>query len=466
MKFYFPEITKSSDIIGNSKFKLDFVSYIKNEMIQDYKKRNNLVILIIGDSAIGRTTLVKILLKELGYELIDIEENIMSLNSKQIIEGIQNSLLYRDINSFFCKNKKRALLLDDIETIISTNKNFLSFLINAKNPSKIPIIGICNRLYDTKIAELKKYSRSKIFYMNKPNVNEVNNLFIKILDDERNNKIFLDYKKRNIIDDTYMKYKKLVLEHKLKVKTILENLDSLFIVCNNKNKQKREIEDFDDINDNTLYDMANDIFKNRYKIKDMDKILYTENGYLDIILHENFPIIMKKIPVYGQNIEKKSPNFIKLAKAILKILDGFCEGDIMEDYRYGLMSNISSLMKYVSLNEILTKKKVLVGANYNIYNKLSFASQLSKLNMRTTYYKRCKIINDIYRLPVNNSYIYFIEILNIIYKQIIWNIVKNKEKKIELKEKNEIIDILIKYLAIDYKIDKNVSLIKCITKMK
>jgi hypothetical protein len=129
------------------------------ELVADYNKRPNKVILVIGESGIGKTTLVKEILRKLGYSWFQ------DSGANNICDEITNYMININLEDKLLR-RKRCMLLDDAEIFLYTNTE--SFLLHLKNPHHIPIILIINKLYEKKFGEFKKYSRSKLFYIHPP----------------------------------------------------------------------------------------------------------------------------------------------------------------------------------------------------------------------------------------------------------------------------------------------------------
>ena len=88
---YKPE--KSSDFIGHFKFTNEIKKHLKSNNL-------NKLILCIGSSGIGKTELVNKILKELSYNIININD------PENYKEEINNYLNTKSIDSFFTKKKE------------------------------------------------------------------------------------------------------------------------------------------------------------------------------------------------------------------------------------------------------------------------------------------------------------------------------------------------------------------------
>ena len=148
----------SKDFIGHFKFTNEFKTYMNTE-----QKTDNKIIICIGPSGIGKTSLLKCIFNELKYTYQELDDLV------SYTEFIDTYLHYKSIDSYFTKVNK-LLFIDDLDVIINNDKNVNNYLLNLENTNKIPIVCIVNKQYDRKIIDLKK--KAKVFYFNKPSINQ------------------------------------------------------------------------------------------------------------------------------------------------------------------------------------------------------------------------------------------------------------------------------------------------------
>lgn len=147
------------------------------EMLNTLILIDNINILLIGDMASGKTSLLNALIKEYysGYKYKEYEENVLYINSLKE-QGIN---YYRTDVKTFCqtcsniKNKKKIIVLDDIEQIneqsqqvfrncidkYSHNVNFISSCCNLQKV----IESLQSRFTIIKIKQLKREDIISIF---------------------------------------------------------------------------------------------------------------------------------------------------------------------------------------------------------------------------------------------------------------------------------------------------------------
>ena len=152
---------------------------IDNKIIEIFKtliSMDNLNILLIGDMASGKTSLLNAIVKEyyVGYNSKQYEENILYINSLKE-QGIN---YYRSDVKTFCqtcssiKNKKKFVILDDIDIIneqsqqvfrncIDKFSHNVHFISSCSNTQKV-IESLQSRFIIIKIKPLKRENLHKI----------------------------------------------------------------------------------------------------------------------------------------------------------------------------------------------------------------------------------------------------------------------------------------------------------------
>jgi len=171
---------------------------------------NNLNILLIGDMASGKTSLLNAIIKEYyaGSNQINYEENVLYINSLKE-QGIN---YYRSDVKTFCqtcssiKNRKKIVVLDDIDIIneqsqqvfrncIDKFSHNVHFISSCSNTQKV-IESLQSRFTIIKIEPLKRENLRKILLKIKNNENiEIDNEAEEFILDISNSaaKILLNY---------------------------------------------------------------------------------------------------------------------------------------------------------------------------------------------------------------------------------------------------------------------------------
>ena len=385
---------KSKDLIGHFKFTNDFKNYMNTD-----QKTENKIILCIGPSGIGKTSLLKLIFNELKFTHTELTDY------GNYIEFIDNYLNYKSIDSFFTKTNK-LLFIDDLEVYINNDKNINNYLINLENKNNIPIVCVVNKKYDRKIIDLRK--KSKVFYLNKPSVIQTTQLLI----DKLTNKDI------EITKQKLENIKKIIKVYKNNVKLILLNLDNIIM-----NKEIKQNCYFDDkFNDSGLFDIVNDIFNKPYNINELSNIIHGDSNLITMLLHEN---LITELTT-RRKIDKDD-----ITEIYSDILDDICNGDFIEKFVYSNnewnLLNILYVLKNLKLNNKVNEYDI---KENDIKN--NFTQILTKYSIKCNFNKKKN--NMFESLNINNS-LFDTTIQNILY--II--------DKIDIDNKNEIEILINKY---------------------
>ena len=134
------------------------------------KNKHDLIIsrglYIHGESGVGKTHLIKQVLKDMNYDMIYYDAS--DVRNKAIIDGLaNNNMADTNVMSMFHKKiKKIAIVMDDVDGMNNGDKGGINNLIKLIRPKKTkkqkkeeytlnPIICIGNAHVDKKIKELK-----------------------------------------------------------------------------------------------------------------------------------------------------------------------------------------------------------------------------------------------------------------------------------------------------------------------
>jgi DNA polymerase III delta prime subunit len=161
----------------------------------DQEKDNCLVkkgIYIYGDPGVGKTSFAVDVLTKLGYDVIKYDAG--DIRNKQVIDNItKHNMSNKNVMSLFNKkNKKIAIIMDEIDGMNNGDKGGINTLIKLIRPKKtkkqqteeittIPIICIGNYHMDKKIKELMKVCT--VVELKRPTSKEMTALINAILPD-------------------------------------------------------------------------------------------------------------------------------------------------------------------------------------------------------------------------------------------------------------------------------------------
>lgn len=225
--------------------------------------------LIYGPTGIGKTAAVYIIADLLEMELIEL--NASSLRNKENIENIIGNSSKQA--SLFKKGK--IILIDEIDSISSKDRGFISSITEMLKISKFPIVMVANNLWSNILYNLRK--KVNVIEFKKPNQISV----MKILE--------------NICKNENLKYSETELKklsHNYDIRSSINDLELYSVI--NKELDIKEIDERD-IKE-SIFNALKLIFKSKdfllaYKaLENVNEDLNTCMLWLD----ENIPIEYKK----------------------------------------------------------------------------------------------------------------------------------------------------------------------------
>lgn len=259
---------KSKNIIGQS------VAVTRITKILNDKNRRKNCIILTGKNGIGKTLLANVILKELGY-------NIKNINDSHNLKQTMN------VSSFFNKQQDVGIIYESsyVKKIDEDNK------LIAK--SKQPIIFICD------IREMEKYKilkkNSEVIYMRSPSLSEQ----IKFL------------------SSIYKKEKIKVSKKKIEDACIQSNGDMRFLLTNSHFWSHNLNSDEKDISNYNIFKMIPEFFDYNNTSEEKINEYFIDTSYLPQLLFLNYPNVkIAKIEDDYDKIKKELINNIHNQKII------------------------------------------------------------------------------------------------------------------------------------------------------
>lgn len=356
-----------------------------SELELEYSKRKG-NLLITGPHGCGKSSIVSIILRDLGYEVINL--NMLDPKIKIDIDLIAKLSVKNCISS----ESKMVLLIDELESVITLNDKVGVFnIIKDNNFNRwMPIIIITNNQHNKQLNETKKYSNEIKVYP--PFESEIQKWIYTIC---KNEKIALEYDQINkFIDYCQKDMRKILIQlDELKINYGTTKINSN-IFENFVSIMKKKDLDFD------LY-KATDKMLTDYKDIDTCIELYeTEKVLMPLMIHENYH------------------KFIQPEKYV-KVLNNLSTGDILENYIYGeqnwdlleLHGFISCAIPSYYINKYTNGKKTGI---------LVFAADLNRTSVKKMNKKNINKTNEtINKSSIENirnksidEFIYMGEIIN------------------------------------------------------
>ena len=422
-------------IIGNSD-KIEFIFDWLNNIIN-----NKQGIIISGSQGIGKTLSIELILKKMGYivriiNLNDIKEH-RTYNDFDDYYNFNNSI-YSKIN--LSKNKKVALIIDEIENItLTSEKKFIMDIYKENNKTKsFPLIFISNNQHSKLLNELKKGCTEVVF--NIPTIKEINKLILNICSNE------------NISFSTEKNIEDIIKFSQFDIRRLINLLQELSYHSINGKITKQQVSEFinksKEKNINVgLFDSTSKILNNYLDHETIIKYYETEKVLLPLMVHENY---IKKILYKSDNPWNN----------ILNISESLSNGDNIETSIYTdqnwYLQNIHGFFTCLNTSYWINKDK----SNYKLNNDdLKFSLDLNKTSLKNINRKNILNLSKI----INNKSNLEILMLNKICNNFIEN---NKELELIKILNGYEKDISIKQVELCLKIDKTTEFNKLASKDK
>ena len=142
---YRPQTVK--EMVGNEDARITFLEWLVNW------KNGSKPVLLVGPPGIGKTTLVKAIVKELGYDMVEL--NASDVRTKENLQSIIPPLL----SNASILGKKILLFLDEVDGLSGRgDRGGFATLISLLKEPNVPIVMAANAEVGEQIKELKKVS--------------------------------------------------------------------------------------------------------------------------------------------------------------------------------------------------------------------------------------------------------------------------------------------------------------------
>jgi replication factor C subunit 1 len=248
--------TDISGIVGNKK-NIDVIQqWILN--IERNIKNTKKCLLISGNTGIGKTLSVELILKGLKYNIVDLNSD--DERDKEYIKANIKPML-QVVKTVF--GKKNALVVNDLDCL--SDHGFISALIDCIKETKIPIICTCNDRYNQAFKTFATYCEDIKF--RNPSTNDI----------------------YNFINPIYKKEKILISE--VNAKILIENSNNdIRNTLNNLQlySHKSEIKFDKDSTQIGIFDMANIMLSQTSDFEKKYKTFWLDSDLSPLMVHENY----------------------------------------------------------------------------------------------------------------------------------------------------------------------------------
>ena len=246
----------------------DFGHYYNS--IKDIKDglSSNKYVLCSGFSGCGKTTLLRLLLEDPSWDILEIN----SLNYESLAHTKKRIFAFNAFKSvvFFFKSTFKLILIDDMDVLSNTDRNFNSYffdLLKSKTFS-FPVVCIINTNYEKKMTESYKIF-DKVIHLKKLSFNQCFHIVTKYVEDDDEN---IDY---DILT-------RLVKDNSNDLRTVLNHLDE----CRSSGPKisLRKRSRFYDL---TLFDITRVMCECLLSDEDINELITYDTNQLVSLLHEN-----------------------------------------------------------------------------------------------------------------------------------------------------------------------------------
>jgi len=356
--------TDINGIIGNKKNVDAIQQWISNWTPLNKKK----CLLISGNSGIGKTLSIELILKELKYSIVDLNSD--DERDKEYIKSKIKPML-QVVKTVF--GKKNALVVNDLDCL--SDHGFISALIDCIKETKIPIICTCNDRYNQAFKTFATYCEDIKF--RNPSTNEIYSFINPI------------YKKEKIMISE-INAKILIENSNNDIRNTLNNLQLYNHKCEMKfDKDSTQV---------GIFDMANIMLSQTNDFEKKYKTFWLDSDLSPLMVHENY--IANTMKSKNETEENKLQNLDNLFAAAncLSNIDLF-ESDIE--------ATNWELMPYVAVNCISAS------ANCHTKAQIKFPTFLAKTSTKgknkraiqelSVKFGQYKISNSIFRIEYLNN---------------------------------------------------------------
>jgi replication factor C subunit 1 len=328
--------TDINGIIGNKKNIDAIQQWILNT--ETNTKNTKKCLLISGNSGIGKTLSVELILKSLKYNIVDLNSD--DERDKEYIKSKIKPML-QIVKTVF--GKKNALVVNDLDCL--SDHGFISALIECTKETKIPIICTCNDRYNQAFKTFATYCEDIKF--KNPSTNEVYNFINPI------------YKKEKIMISE-INARILIENSNNDVRNTLNNLQLYNHTCEMKfEKDSTQI---------GIFDMANIMLSQISDFETKYKTFWLDSDLSPLMTHENYIANSMKSKSNDETTKLKDLDNLFNAANYLSNIDLF-ESDI-EATKW-------ELMPYIAVN--------CISASENCHTKaqIKFPTFLAKTSTKS-----------------------------------------------------------------------------------
>ena len=351
--------------------------------------------LVTGGHGVGKSTTVEVILKELNYNILNLDVNVLK-SGKNVEDVIHKIMLTSNILTIMNNDevKKIAIVIDEIESVTASAEKACITALQKTNEQHwyCPIIFISNNQHNKLLSDIKKASYEVKLWP--PYPSEMKKILVKVTNTE-NIKIRSEYVINKIINHSQNDIRRLIftlqdIQSAYGTKIIgPEMIDEYCVMSNRK-----------DI-DIDLYKATEELLYEYTNIDNCLRLFETEKVLLPLMVHQNYA---KSVIANYETDEDQH-------RLIQKISESLSTGDVIENYIYGdqnwEMQEIHGFYTCVAPSYYLCEGI----ADDIVKVKLAFATDLNKTSIKRINKKNIINTDKCFKNMNINDYIYINKII-------------------------------------------------------
>jgi replication factor C subunit 1 len=334
--------TSPINIIGNKTNIDNIIKWINEWNNESNSKNKKKCLLVSGNSGIGKTLSIELILKSLNYNIIELSSD-EERNKEYIINSIKPIL--QNTKTIF--GKKNALVVNDLDCL--NDYGFISALIECIKETKIPILCTCNDRYNQAFKTFANYCEDIKF--KNPSTNDIYKFICPIIKSEK-------------IQITEINAKILIENSNNDIRNILNNL------CFYTNQST--IQTKKDTSQIGIFSMTTTMFSQLNDFEEKYKTFWLDSDLIPLMIHENYI----NNTIKSKDEEKTFDNLLNSSSSMSDV-------DIFQS---DLENTNWELMPYIAVNCIK------VTSSCHSKSQIKFPSFLSKTSTKN---KKKRMIQDL-----------------------------------------------------------------------
>jgi DNA polymerase III delta prime subunit len=386
-------------LVNYDKMKNEVLKNINNKKLKNQAKTTNhelkSCMLITGGHGVGKSITIEVILKDLGYNAVNLDINILKAG-KNVDDVIKKIMLSSNILSIMNNDakKKLAIVIDEIEAITASAEKTCITSLQKMNEQNwyCPIIFISNNQHNKLLSDIKKSSYE--IKMWPPFPSDMKKILLRVAGSE-NIKIKSETVINKIIDHVQGDIRRLIFTLQDIKNAYGNKIITIDTIDEYKTMSNRKDIDID------LYKATDELLYEYTSIDNCLRLYETEKVLLPLMVHQNYA----KSIIGNYKSDESRHNLIR------QISDSLSIGDVIENYIYGDQN--WEMQEIHGFYTCVAPSYYLCNGIKNEPNKvkLAFATDLNKTSIKRINKKNIINTDKCFRNMNINDYIYINKII-------------------------------------------------------